>query len=88
MEQEIGERERSSNLSIIGTQPSDAGAYGCVAGNEPGTTAEQATLTVNGEVDSCSISMVCTLRGIPVSLTLSAEGYCTCLCLCVCLLPL
>ena len=69
MEQEIGERERSSNLSIIGTQPSDASAYVCTAVNEPGTTAEQATLTVNGEIDSCTISMVCTLCGIPASLT-------------------
>ena len=61
MEQEIRDRERRSNLSIIGTQPSDAGDYGCVAVNEPGTTAEQATLTVHGETDSCKISMVCTL---------------------------
>jgi len=51
VEQEIEERERRSNLTIISTQPSDAGAYGCVAVNEPGTTAEQATLTVHGELD-------------------------------------
>ena len=50
MEQEIGDRERSSNLTIIGTQPSDAGAYGCVAVNEPGPSAENATLTVHGEL--------------------------------------
>ena len=82
VEQEIGERERSSNLSIIGTQPSDASAYVCTAVNEPGTTAEQATLTVNGEIDSCTISMVCTLRGIPASLTSMHEGYRTFLCVC------
>ena len=50
MEHEIGERERSSNLTIIDTQPSDAGAYGCVAVNELGTSAENATLTVHGEL--------------------------------------
>jgi len=49
VEQEIGARERRSNLTIIGTQPSDAGAYGCVAVNELGTNAENATLTVHGE---------------------------------------
>ena len=49
-EQEIGDRERRSNLTIIGTQPSDAGDYDCRAMNEPGTTAEQATLTVHGEL--------------------------------------
>ena len=46
---EIGDRERRSNLTIIGTQPSDAGAYGCVTVNEPGDTAEQATLIVHGK---------------------------------------
>ena len=50
LEQEIGDRERRSNLTIIGTQPSDAGAYGCVAVNEPGTSEENATLTVHGEL--------------------------------------
>ena len=49
-EQEMGDRERRSTLTIIGTQPSDAGAYDCRAVNEPGTTAEQATLTVHGEL--------------------------------------
>ena len=48
-EQEIGDRERRSNLTIIGTQPSDAGAYNCRAMNEPGAIAESATLTVHGE---------------------------------------
>jgi len=49
VEQEIGDRERRSNLTIIGTEPSDAGAYGCVTVNEPGTNSEQATLTVHGK---------------------------------------
>jgi len=46
---EIGGRERRSNLTIIGTQPSDAGAYNCRAVNEPGAIAESATLTVHGK---------------------------------------
>ena len=50
-EQEIGDRERRSNLTILGTQPSDAGAYACVAVNEPGSVMQQATLTVHGESD-------------------------------------
>ena len=49
-EQEIGDRERRSTITIMGTQPSDAGAYDCRAMNEPGTTVEQATLTVHGEL--------------------------------------
>ena len=50
-EQEIGDRERQSNLTILGTQLSDAGMYACVAMNEPGTDTEQATLTVHGKPD-------------------------------------
>ena len=49
VEQEMGDRERRSTLTIIGTQPSDAGAYDCRAMNEPGAIAENATLTVHGE---------------------------------------
>ena len=48
-EQEIGDRERRSNLTILGSQPSDAGGYACMAMNEPGTDTEQATLTVHGK---------------------------------------
>ena len=51
-EQVIGNRERRSNLTIVGTQPSDAGAYACVAVNEPGSAMQQATLTVHGEPHS------------------------------------
>ena len=47
---EIGHRERRSNLTILSTQPSDAGAYSCVAVNEPGIDMDQATLTVHGEI--------------------------------------
>ena len=49
-EQEIGDRERRSMLTILGTQPSDAGGYACVAMNEPGSVMLQATLTVHGEL--------------------------------------
>ena len=48
-EQEIGNRKRRSNLTILSTQPSNAGGYTCVALNEPGTDTEQATLTVHGK---------------------------------------
>ena len=49
-EQEVGDRERRSNLTIVDTQPSDAGAYACVTVNEPGSATRQATLTVHGEL--------------------------------------
>ena len=49
-EQEIGDRERRSNLTIFGSQPSDAGGYACVAVNEPGSVMLQANLTVHGEL--------------------------------------
>ena len=60
-EQEIGDRERRSNLTVLGTQPSDASGYVCVAVNEPGTDREQATLTVHGKQKKnteCSIFKV------------------------------
>jgi len=49
VEQEMGDRESRSTLTIIGTQPSDAGAYDCRAMNEPGVIVESTTLTVHGE---------------------------------------
>ena len=49
-EQEIGDRERRSMLTILDSQPSDAGGYACVAINEPGSVMVQATLTVHGEL--------------------------------------
>jgi len=57
---EIGDRERRSNLTIIGTQPSDADDYRCEAMNEPGIDMDQATLTVHGEMDTTSVGM-CTM---------------------------
>ena len=62
-EQEIGDRERRSNLTIVGTQPSDAGAYTCMAVNEPGNAIQQATLTVHGELKNfkhVSECVICT----------------------------
>ena len=47
---EIGDREMRSSLTIIGTEPSDAGAYDCRAVNEPGIGTDEATLTVHGEI--------------------------------------
>ena len=49
---EIGDREKRSNLTILGTQPSDTGGFACVAMNEPGNATQQATLTVHGELHS------------------------------------
>ena len=50
VEQEIRDRERRSNLTILDSQPSDASGYACVARNEPGSVMLQATLTVHGEL--------------------------------------
>ena len=50
VEQEIDNRERRSMLTILGSEPSDAGGYACVARNEPGSVMLQATLTVHGEL--------------------------------------
>ena len=60
VDMEIGDRERRSNLTIIGTQPSDADDYRCEAVNEPGIDMDQATLTVHGEMDTTSVGM-CTM---------------------------
>ena len=50
-EQEIGDQERQSNLTVMSAHLFDAGTYVCVARNELGTETEQATLTVHGESD-------------------------------------
>ena len=60
-EQQIGNRERRSMLTIIGTQPSDAGAYACVAVNEPGNAIQQATLTVHGELKNFKCVSECVI---------------------------
>ena len=50
VEQEIDDRERRSMLTILDSQPSDAGGYACGAVNEPSRVMLQATLTVYGEL--------------------------------------
>ena len=55
---EIEDGDRRSNLTIIGTQPSDAGAYRCVAMNELGIDMDPATLTVHGEI---VVPFLCTI---------------------------
>ena len=50
-EQEIGDQERQSNLTVMSAHLFDAGTYVCVARNELGAETEQATLTVHGEPD-------------------------------------
>lgn len=47
-EEEIGDRDLSSVLTIIDSQPSDAGQYMCVARNDVTSIQESATLTVHG----------------------------------------
>ena len=47
-EQEAGDTQRRSNLTIIGVQLADSGAYVCVATNELGSLMAHATITVHG----------------------------------------
>ena len=44
-----GERIRNSTLSVVGTQPSDALDYFCMARNMAGVDEATAELTVHGE---------------------------------------
>ena len=74
-EWQIGERGRRSNLTIVGTQPSDASAYACVAVNEPGNAMQQATLTVHGEPQFLSTCQCTVSNYISFSLTFSGTRY-------------
>ena len=71
---EIGHRERRSNLTILGTQPSDAGAYGCVAMNEAGIDMDQATLTVHGEI-VVLFQWVCVLETVIILSVSSVQWF-------------
>ena len=71
---EIGHRERRSNLTILGTQPSDAAAYGCVAMNEAGIDMDQATLTVHGEI-VVLFQWVCVLETVIILSVSSVQWF-------------
>ena len=73
--QEIGNRKRRSNLTILGTQPSDAGDYACVAMNEPGSVMQQATLTVHGELTVSDTYIYAVSDYVSLSLILSCSKY-------------
>ena len=47
-EEEIGDRERMSNLTLLDSQPSDSGQYVCVGRNNVTYAQESATLAVQG----------------------------------------
>ena len=51
-EMEIGERDLSSTLTILGTMPGDTGEYLCQAESTVGSAAESAFLTVQGDIFS------------------------------------
>ena len=75
-EQEIGDRERRSNLTVLSTHPSDAGGYACVAMNEPGNVMQQATLTVHGELQVHMVLCVYTVCDyVSLSLIFSGSKY-------------
>ena len=48
-EMEIGSRDRMSVLTLLNSQPPDAGRYVCVATNNVTSSMEAASLNVNGE---------------------------------------
>ena len=47
-EEEIGDRERFSTLTLTNSQPSDAGDYICIGRNNVTYAQESATLVVQG----------------------------------------
>ena len=47
-EEEIGDRERMSALTLLNSQPSDAGEYVCVSRNNVTYARESATLVIQG----------------------------------------
>ena len=56
-EMQIGDRETSSSLTIVGVSPSDAGNYTCTAENEVamgGVITSTAVLMVYGKLGYCT----------------------------------
>ena len=49
MEEDSGDRDRMSILTLFDSQPSDAGRYACVAINNVTSTQESALLIVQGK---------------------------------------
>ena len=63
IEEEIGNRDRMSVLTLLNSQPSDAGRYVCLATNNVTSSMEAASLNVNGEfevqvVNECILSYI------------------------------
>ena len=54
-EEEIGDRERMGTLTLLDSQPSDAGDYVCVGRNNVTYAQESATLVVHGMSSMCII---------------------------------
>ena len=50
IEEEIGDRDRMSTLTIFNSEPSDAGQYACVTMSNITFTLEIAHLTVQGKL--------------------------------------
>ena len=55
IEEEIGERERMGTLTLLNSQPSDAGDYVCIGRNNITYARESATLVVQGISSMCII---------------------------------
>ena len=53
--EEIGDRERMGTLTLLNSQPSDAGDYVCVGRNNVTYAQESATLVVQGMSSMCII---------------------------------
>ena len=57
-EEETGERERMSTLTLLNSQPSDSGDYVCVGRNNVTYAQESATLIVQGISSMCIIIII------------------------------
>ena len=59
IEEEIGDRERMSTLTLLDSQPSDAGDYVCVGRNNVTYSQESATLIIQGISSPCILFVAC-----------------------------